>query len=159
MTNITLSRPTLTPFGQFLEELAPTTVFATDDNGRWYIDPIIHEEDGDCVVFEETGGTEEHGWSSGELIGRAVALACLTPKEAIEIARQHRLHLTYNNRYFCWSAPTRRRMSEWCAGFRKKRGTRTHLIPVSIDDSLELIAGTKKITYWTNSRQCQIVAA
>ena len=38
---ISLATPTLTPFGQFLEELAPTTVFATDDNGRWYINPIL----------------------------------------------------------------------------------------------------------------------
>ena len=156
---ISLATPTLTPFGQVLESLAPTTVFATDDNGRWFINPIIHEEDGDCVVFEMTGGPEDARWSTGELIGRAVALACLTPAEAIEIARQHRLHLTYNNRYFCWSAPTRRRDSEWCAGFRKKRGSRTHLVPVTVDQSLELIAGTKKITYWTNSRRCEIVAA
>ena len=156
---ISLATPTLTPFGQFLEELAPTTVFATDDNGRWFINPIIHEEDGDCVVFEKAGGAEDARWSTGELIGRAVALATLTPQEALEIARQHRLHLTYNNRYFCWSAPTRRRDSEWCAGFRKKRGSRTHLIPVTVDQSLDLIAGTKKITYWTNSRRCEIVAA
>ena len=159
MTNITLSRPALNAFGMFLEPLAPTTVVATDDTGRWYIDPIIHEEDGDCVVFEEIGGTEEHGWSSGELIGRAVALACLTPEEAIEIARQHRLHLTYNNRYFCWSQPTRRSLSQWCAGFRKKRGSRTHLIPVTLEQSLGLIAGSLKISYWTNSRRCDIVAA
>lgn len=152
---ISLATPALTIYGQILEEFAPTTVFAVDDNGRWYIDPIIHEEDGDCVVFEKTGD----GWTYGEMIGRAVALATLTPTEAIQIARQHRLHLTCNNRYFCWSAPTRRRDSEWCAGFRKKRGSRTHLIPVTVDQSLELIAGTKKITYWTNSRRCEIVAA
>ena len=152
---ISLATPTLTPYGQFLEEYAPTTVFVTDDNGRWYINPTIHEEDGDCVVFEHSG----EDWSYGEMIGRAVALATLTPTEALEIARQHRLHLTYNNRYFCYSAPTRKHMSEWCAGFRKKRGTRTHLIPVTFEQSLELIAGTKKITYWTNSRRCDIVAA
>ena len=152
---ISLATPTLTPFGQFLEEYAPTTVFVTDDNGRWYINPTIHEEDGDCVVFEHSG----EDWSYGEMIGRAVALATLTPTEALEIARQHRLHLTYNGRYFCYSTPTRRRFSEWCAGFRKKRGTRTHLIPVTFEQSLELIAGTKKITYWTNSRRCDIVAA
>ena len=152
---ITLATPTLTPFGLIFEALPPTTVFATDDNGRWFINPIIHEEDEDCLVFEQRG----EDWSTGELIGRAVALACLTPAEAIEIARQHRLHLTYNNRYFCWSAPTRRTDSEWCAGFRKKRGTRTHLVPVTVAQSLELIAGTKKITYWTNSRRCEIVAA
>ena len=152
---ITLATPTLTHFGLFLEPLAPTTVFVTDDNGRWYINPTIHEEDGDCVVFEHSG----EDWSFGEMIGRAVALATLTPSEALEIARQHRLHLTYNNRYFCYSTPTRNRMSEWCAGFRKKRGTRTHLVPATFDQSLELIAGTKKITYWTNSRRCEIVSA
>lgn len=155
MTNITLAKLKHHAFGTFLEELALTTVFATDDNGRWFINPVIHEEDGDCVVFEQRG----EGWSTGELVGRAVALATLTPQEALEIARQHRLHLTYNNRYFCWSQPTRRTSSEWCAGFRKKRGSRTHLVPVSVDQSLELIAGTKKITYWTNSRRCEIVAA
>ena len=156
MSTITLAKMTLTPFGvEWPEALPPTTVFATDDNGRWWINPIIHEEDGDCVVFESSGD----GWSTGELIGRAVALACLTPEEAVEIARQHRLHLTYNNRYFCYSKATRRSFSEWCAGFRKKRGTRIHLNPGTVEQSLGLIAGTKRITYWTNSRQAQVVAA
>ena len=153
--NISLAKPAHNMFGTHLEPLAPTTVFVTDDTGRWYINPIIHEEDGDCVVFEKTGD----GWTYGEMIGRAVALATLTPTEALEIARQHRLHLTYNGRYFCWSQPTRRMSSEWCAGFRKCRGSRTHLVPATFDQSLELIAGTKKITYWTNSRRCEIVAA
>lgn len=156
---ISLATPTLTIAGLVLEELAPTTVFTCGDNGRWYIDPIIHEADDDCVVFEKTGGTEEHGWSYGEMIGRAVTLATLTAAEALEIARQHRLHLTCNGRHFCWSAPTRKHDSVWCAGFRKKRGTRTHLVPATFEQSLELIAGTKKITYWTNSRRCEIVAA
>ena len=155
MTTITLATPTLTPFGYFLEAYAPTTVFVQDDTGRWYINPVIHDQDADCVVFEDCG----EDWSRGEMMGRAVALACLTPEEAVEIARQHRLHLTYNDRYFCYSTPTRKRFSEWCAGFRKKRGTRTHLIPVTFEQSLELIAGTKKISYWTNSRRCEIVPA
>ena len=152
MTNITLAKLKHHAFGAFLENLSVTTVFATDDTGRWFINPEIIEEDADCVVFKATG-------TSSEQIGRAVALATLTPTEALEIARQHRLHLTYDNRYFCWSQATRRTNSEWCAGFRKKRGSRTHLVPVSLDQSLELIAGTKKITYWTNSRRCEIVAA
>ena len=156
---IKLSTPTLTPFGEFLEDLPLTTVFATDERGRWYINPIIHEEDGDCVVFEATGGPEDARWSYGEMIGRAVALATLTPQEALEIARQHRLHLTYNNRYFCWSAPNRRSDSEWCAGFRKKRGTRTHLIPVTNEQALGLIHGTHKISYWTYTNRCEITAA
>ena len=142
-------------FGAFLEELAPTTVFATDDNGRWFINPEILDEDEECVVFKATGRWE----SDEEQIGRAVALATLTPTEALEIARQHRLHLTVNNRYFCYSQPTRRSLSQWCAGFRKKRGTRTHLIPVTLEQSLGLIDGSLKISYWTNSRQCQIVRA
>ena len=155
MATISLAKLAHNMFGTHLEPLAPTTVFATDDNGRWFINPEILEEDADCVVFKATGRWE----SDEEQIGRAVALATLTPTEALEIARQHRLHLTYNNRYFCWSQPTRRSLSEWCAGFRKKRGTRTHLVPVTFEQSLELIAGTKKITYWTNSRRCEIVAA
>jgi len=152
MTNITLAKLKHHDFGAFLEELALTTVFATDDNGRWWINPEIIEEDVDCVVFKATGTCA----NPEEQIGRAVALATLTPQEALEIARQHRLHLTYNNRYFCWSQATRRSSSEWCAGFMKKRGSRTHLIPASFDDCLALIAGTKKITYWTNSRRCSI---
>ena len=55
MTNITLAKLKHHAFGTFLEELALTTVFATDDNGRWFINPVIHEEDGDCVVFEQRG--------------------------------------------------------------------------------------------------------
>ena len=161
MSNITLAVPTLTPFGLFNEALPPTTVFVQDEDGRWHMDATITDQDGDCVVFEISGGIygrDGDHWCC-EMMGRAVALACLTPSEALEIARQHRLHLTYNNRYFCYSAATRRSFSEWCAGFRKKRGTRTHLIPVTFEQSLELIAGTKKISYWTNSRRCEIVPA
>lgn len=154
MTTISLAKIKHHAFGAFLEDLPLTTVFAKGDNDRWYINPLILEEDGDCVVFESTSF-----YDNEEQIGRAVALATLTPTEALEIARQHRLHLTYNNRYFCWSQPTRRSSSEWCAGFRKRRGSRTHLIPVTLEQSLDLIAGTKKITYWTNSRRCEIVAA
>ena len=156
---ISLATPTLTPFGYNLEQYAPTTVFVADDTGRWWINPIIHDQDGDCVVFEYVDGPEDARWSTGEQLGRAVALACLTPQEAVEIARQHRLHLTYNNRYFCYSEPTRKRMSEWCAGFRKRRGTRTHLVPASVEQSVKLIEGTLRITYWTNSNRCDFVAA
>lgn len=155
MATISLAKLAHNMFGTHLEPLALTTVFATDDNGRWWINPEIIEEDADCVIFKASGTCE----NPEEQIGRAVALATLTPIEALEIARQHRLHLTYNNRYFCYSQATRHSFSEWCAGFRKQRGTRTHLIPVSFEQSLELIAGTKKITYWTNSRRCEIVAA
>ena len=161
MTTISLAKLKSHAFGAFLEDLPLTTVFVNDDDGRWHINPTILDEDEDCVVFELKGGLYGRLPSSVtvELMGRAVALATLTPQEALEIARQHRLHLTYNNRYFCWSQPTRRSSSEWCAGFRKRRGSRTHLIPVSFEQSLDLIAGTKKITYWTNSRRCEIVAA
>lgn len=152
---ISLATPSLTPWGYNLEEYAPSTVFVTDDTGRWYINPKIHETDEDCVVFEDCG----EDWSRGEMMGRAVALAFLTPQEAVEIARQHRLHLWYNDRYFCWSAPTRKRMSQWCAGFRKQRGTRTHLIPATLEQSLKLIKGTLKISYTTRSNRCQFVLA
>ena len=152
MTNISLAKLKSHAFGTFLEELALTTVFTNDDNGFWFINPEIIEEDGDCVVFKAAG-------TSTERIGRGVVLATLTAQEALEVARQHRLHLTYNSRYFCWSQPTRRSSSEWCAGFRKNRGSRTHLVPVTVGQSLELITGTKKITYWTNSRRCEIIAA
>ena len=155
MSNISLAKLAHNMFGTHLEPLAPTTVFATDGDGRWFINPEILDEDEDCVVFKATGRWE----SDEEQIGRAVALATLTPTEALEIARQHRLHLTYNNRYFCYSQATRRSFSEWCAGFRKRRGTRTHLVPVSFEQSLGLIEGSLKITYWTNSRRCEVVAA
>ena len=149
---ISLAKWKNTDFGAFLEPLSPTTVFVFDDDGEIWIDPEISECDGDVVVWHTPYTREER-------MGRAVALSCLTPAEALEVARRHRLHLTYNNRYFCWSQPTRRSLSQWCAGFRKQRGSRTHLIPVTFEQSLELIAGTKKITYWTNSRRCDIVAA
>ena len=153
--NISLAQPTLTPYGYNLEEYAPSTVFVVSDSGRWYINPVLHDQDEDCVVFEDCG----EDWSRGEMMGRAVALAFLTPQEAVEIARQHRLHLTYNNRYFCYSAPTRKRISQWCAGFRKQRGTRTHLIPATVEQSVKLIEGRLKISYTTYSNRCQFVVA
>ena len=161
MATISLAKLAHNMFGTHLEDLAPTTVFVNDDDGRWHINPTILDEDEDCVVFELKGGLYGRlpSTASVEMMGRAVALATLTPQEALEIARQHRLHLTVDNRYFGWSQATRRSPSVWCAGFRKKRGSRTHLIPVTLEQSLELIAGTKKITYWTNSRRCEIVAA
>lgn len=151
---ISLAKSVQTPFGFFPEALPVTTVFVLDDTGRWHANPQILESDEDCVVFEVT-----NAFGRVELMGRAVALPCLTPQEALEVARQHRLELTYNNRFFCWSHPTRKRMSEWCAGFRKQRGTRTHLIPATLEQSLKLIEGTLRISYTTYSNRCQFVLA
>lgn len=151
---ISLAKSVQTPFGFFPEALPVTTVFVLDDTGRWHANPTIIEEDEDCVVFEVT-----NAFGRVEQMGRAVALPCLTPQEALEVARQHRLELTYNNRFFCWSQPTRKRMSEWCAGFRKQRGTRTHLIPATLEQCIKLIEGRLKISYTTYSNRCQFVLA
>ena len=151
---ISLAKSVQTPFGFFPEALPLTTVFVLDDTGRWHMNPTILESDEDCVVFEVTNAL-----GRVEMMGRAVALPCLTPQEALEVARQRRLELTYNNRFFCWSQATRRRPAEWCAGFRKRRGSRTHLIPATHEQCIKLIEGTLKITYWTNSNRCTFVAA
>ena len=147
---ITLSKYVHTLYGTTLEEYSPATVFVTDDRGRVHVNPEIIEADDDCVVFEYYGE---------EVMGTAVALATMTPEEALRIAMKLKLRAIIGKQEFAWWPGNRRHSGQWCAGFRKKRGTRTHLVPASFDDCLELIEGTKKIVYWTNSRRCDIVAA
>ena len=142
-----------TPFGYTHEELAPTTVFVTGDNDMIYVNPEIIESDDDCVVFLDNRGNE--------CMGTAVTMATMTLEEALYIARRgYGRILKVNGLSFEWSAPTRRSPSEWCVGFRKQRGTRTHLLKLeSMEQALELAQGTKTIRYWTNSRRASIVAA
>ena len=146
-----LKIPTLTPFGTVFEDVPNTTVFVFAE-GKIYKNPEILEADEDVVVFLG-------GYDLSEMMGRAVALPFLTPEEAVLVAKRFRYHLVYNDRYFCWSRATRRRSAEWCAGFRKKRGSRTHLVPATLEQCVKLIEGTLKITYWTNSNRCDFVAA
>ena len=94
-------------------------------------------------------------------MGTAVTMATMTLDEALVISRRGRSRiLRVNGLSFEWSAPTRRTPSTWCVGFRKQRGTRTHLLELeSMKQALELAQGTKTIRYWTNSRRASIVAA
>ena len=67
-------------FGTSHVELPPTTVFVTDDEGVVHRNPEILEQDGDCVVIK-------YDWNPAgepeERMGTAVALAMLTPVEAL----------------------------------------------------------------------------
>ena len=118
-----------------------------------YVNPEIIESDDDCVVFRDNGGNER--------MGTAVTMATMTLEEALFIARRgYSRILRINGLSFEWSAPSRRTPSAWCVGFRKQRGTRTHLLKVeSMEQALELAQGTKTIRYWTNSKRAHIVAA
>jgi len=154
---IKLYKEVQTPYGStLLDPLSPTTVFVTDDEGVVHQNPEILEQDGDCVVIK-------YDWNPAgepeERMGTAVALATLTPAEALRIAKRNRLVAEINGRRFEWWNGNRRQMPQWCAGFVKRRGSRIHLIPVSDDQALGLIHGTHKISYWTNSHRCEITAA
>ena len=153
---IKLYKPDNTPFGRLLKELPLLTVFVTDDEGVVHINPKILEQDGECVVIE-------YDWNPAgepeERIGTAVTIATMTAEEALRIAKRARLVAQINGRRFEWWAGNRKRLPQWCAGFVKRRGSRTHLIPVTDDQALGLVHGTHKITYWTNSNRCEIVAA
>ena len=153
---IKLYKQVETPFGTHHEELPPTTVFVTDEEGVVHQNPEILEQDGDCVVIK-------YDWNPvgepEERMGTAVALATLTPIEALRIAKRNRLVARINGKHFEWWSGNRRKMPQWCAGYRKKRGTRTHLIPVTDEQALGLIHGTHKISYWTYTNRCEITAA
>mgnify|MGYP003661300525 CR=1 FL=1 len=149
---IKLYKEVRTPFGTSLEELPLTTVFVTDDEGVVHQDPEILEQDGGCVVYNTSGEPEER-------MGTAVALATLTPVEALRIAKRNRLVANINEKRFEWWHGNRRERPQWCTGFVKRRGSRIHLIPVNEEQALGLIHGTHKISYWTNSHRCEITAA
>ena len=155
MKNITMSKLASHAFGYFYEELAATTVFVLTDDNEVYVNPEILEEDDEIVVFKSSNF---YG-SDIEQMGTAVTLATCTPAEALKIAKAKGYRVVIENRLFEWSRGTRRNPTRWCAGFVKNRGSRVHLIPASMDDCVALVEGTKKITYWTNSRRCEIVAA
>jgi hypothetical protein len=142
--------------GVFLADLPTTTVFVTDDQGVVHQDPEILEQDGDCVVIK-------YDWNPAgepeERMGTAIAVAMMTPEEALRIAKRKRYTVDINGRRFEWWPGNRREMPQWCAGYVKRRGSRTHLIPVNDEQALGLINGTHKISYWTNSNRCEITAA
>ena len=141
-----------TPFGLVREVFPPTTVFVTDDVGLVYINPTIIEEDGETVIFKDNTGNER--------MGTAVTAATVTPKEALYLARRSlNRGVQINGLSFEWSAPKRNQAPAWCVGFRKQRGTRTHLINVDcMDTCLDLAEDRKTIQYWTRSRRVEIVS-
>lgn len=152
MTTITLHYLEPTILGPVKRAYAPTTVFVTDDVGLVYVNPTIIEEDGECVIFIDNCGSER--------MGTAVTAATVTMKEALYIARRslERSVSFSNGLTFEWSRGTRKRASRWCVGFRKQRGTRTHLLLCeNMDTCLDLAEGRKTITYWTRSRRAEIV--
>ena len=153
---IKLYKQVETPFGTHHEELPPTTVFVTDEEGVVHQNPEILGQDGDCVVIK-------YDWNPvgepEERMGTAVALATLTPIEALRIAKRNRLVARINGKHFEWWPGNRRELPQWCTGYQKKRGTRTHLIPVTDEQALGLIHGTHKISYWTYTNRCEITAA
>ena len=120
-----------------------------DETGRWYAEPEIVEEDGECVIFKLS-----NWYNNAEKIGKAVHSACLTVDEAFEIAKIYGYSVTINNRWFGTD-----QHGDLCAGFTKKRGTRIWLLPVTMEEAYGLVDGSKKITYWTNSRHAKIEAA
>ena len=74
--------------------------------------------------------------------------------EAFEVAKLYGHSVTIDGRWFGTD-----RSGSLCAGFTKKRGTRIWLLPVSLEEAQGLVNGSKKITYWTNSRRAEIKAA
>ena len=147
---VKMYQPKHTGFGIFHEPFALTTIFVTDDNGRVHVNPEIIEADGDCVVIEYYGE---------EVMGTAITMCTMTHEEALAIAKRNHYRVVINLQTFEWYEGNRRHAPEWCAGFVKRRGSRMHLVPITMDDCLALVGRTKKIVYWTNSRRCEIIAA
>jgi len=131
--------------------LSPTTPIVFADNDVIYFDPEIVDVDGDVVIFIPSFFNP----NKEERLGRAVAIAMLTAEEAIKIAKYATNCDVYiNNKLY-----TRDRRGLFCAGFTKKRGYRTWLLPVSDEDALGIIEKTKKIVYYTYNRGAKVVAA
>ena len=154
MNKITLHYYERTPFGLMKHAYEPTTVFVTDDVGLVYENPTIIDADGECVIFVDNCGEER--------MGTAVTAATVTAKEALRIARRslNRAVSFSNGLTFEWSAGTKRSAPRWCVGFRKQRGTRTHLLLCEdMDTCLDLAEDRKTIRYWTRSRRAEIVSA
>ena len=154
MTTITLYYYEPSVFGLIKRAYAPTTVFVTDDVGLVYVNPTIVEEDGETVIFLDNSGEER--------MGTAVTAATVTAKEALYIARRslNRCVSFSNGLTFEWSAGTKRTAPRWCVGFRKQRGTRTHLLLCEdMDVCLDLVEERKTIRYWTRSRRAEIIPA
>ena len=154
MTKITLHYYEPTPFGLMKHAYEPTTVFVTDDVGLVYENPTIIDADGECVIFVDKCGEER--------MGTAVTAATVTAEEALRIARRslHRSVSFSNGLCFEWSAPKRNQAARFCVGFRKQRGTRTHLLLCEdMATCLDLAENRKTIRYWTRSRRAEIVPA
>ena len=154
MTTITLYYYEPSIFGPVRRAYAPTTVFVTCETGLVYVNPTIIDEDGECVIFLNNCGEER--------MGTAVTAATVTAKEALYIARRslNRAVSFSNGLTFEWSAGTKRSAPRWCVGFRKQRGTRTHLLLCEdMDTCLDLAEDRKTIRYWTRSRRAEIIPA
>ena len=131
--------------------LSPTTTIVFGEEGGVYFDPEILDVDGDTVIFMPNF----LNFYNKEELGKAVAVATLTAEEAIKIAKYTTTHDVYiNNKLY-----TRDRRGLFCAGFTKKRGYRTWLLPVSDEDAIGIIEKTKKIVYYTYNRGAKVVAA
>ena len=154
MTTITLYYYEPSIFGPVRRAYAPTTVFVTCEAGLVYVNPTIIDEDGECVIFLNNCGEER--------MGTAVTAATVTAKEALYIARRSLVRSVSfsNGLIFEWSKGTKRSAPRWCVGFRKQRGTRTHLLLCEdMDVCLDLVEERKTIRYWTRSRRAEIVPA
>ena len=127
-----------------------TTPIVFKDSGGVFVDPEIIEADEDGTVIFKS----RDEWNDNEMFGHAVTLATITLDEAIKLAKHYLNYSVYiNNKFFGKNRGT------LCAGFVKKRGSRTWLLPVTDEDAKAIIAGTKKIVYYTYNRGAKVIAA
>jgi len=131
-------------------KLPPTTPIVFRDSGGIFVNPEIIEADGEDVIFKSSKSYRDE-----EMLGKAVTIATLTASEVIKLAKSGiDYDVRVNNKLFA-----RDRRGSFCAGFVKQRGYRTWLMPVSDEDAISLMEGTKKIVYYTYNRGAKVIAA
>ena len=131
--------------------LTPVTPIVFGDNGGIYIDPEIIDVDGEDVIFKARWRWTE----TKEMMGKAVTVATLTMEEIIKLAKSGiDYDVRVNNKLF-----TNDRRGNFCAGFVKKRGYRTWLLPVTDEEACGLMEKTKKIVYYTYNGGAKVVEA
>ena len=134
-------------------KLSPTTPIVFGDCGEIYINPVILEANGEDVIFEVKAML--WGDEKVEKLGKAVTVVTLTVEETLKLAKRVGSYdVRVNNKLFA-----RDRRGSFCAGFTKQRGYRIWLLPVSDEDAKGIIAGTKKIVYYTYNRGAKVIAA
>lgn len=123
----------------------PLTEWVFTENGGVLRDPVIIDRDEDIVEYKlcET--------SPNSYLGNIVVTATLSISEALMIAKRLNYRVIINNKTF--AADTKGNL---CAGFVKRRGHRLWLLPCTVAEAKELIKGTKKLVYWTNSKRAEI---